>query len=417
MRTGLAPHPGAAECRLRADRSTATCSICRTEAPRLIDAAVETGADLVVGERQFDRDAMPVVALLRQRHRQPRAVVVHGRAAARHAVRLSAVSRRHASPAARCARPATTSKPRCWSRSAAWAAGSSRSRSPRCMAARPSKLRPVRDTTRTCFRAVYYRYLERVVTASSPASPTPCATGRLGVTPARGCGAGHRRSTTGVIFGLTVRGVRRAAARSVVRRSATSARGSRGALHARYQRGASRTTCAPVLPDDTETRASTRCVDRPIAATRATRSTFSARCRHHPKNCAGRSTWAGRPRDLRQRAARWPRRPARHRPLRELGDRRPADGRVVNLPLTIVAMAEADPEVNRLRQDTRARMGIETLEVRQSLDTALQIRRMLGRKSLRRAADRSASRPRPRRRSRSSDVTRGFCRPPRCSPT
>ena len=51
--------------------------------------------------------------------------------------------------------------------------------------------------------------------------------------------------------------------------------------------------------------------------------------------------------------------------------------RVVELPLTIVAMAEADPEVNRLRQDIRSRMGIETLEVRQSLDTALQIRRLL----------------------------------------
>ena len=25
-----------------------------------------------------------------------------------------------------------------------------------------SKLRPVRDTTRTCFRAVFYRYIERV---------------------------------------------------------------------------------------------------------------------------------------------------------------------------------------------------------------------------------------------------------------
>ena len=51
--------------------------------------------------------------------------------------------------------------------------------------------------------------------------------------------------------------------------------------------------------------------------------------------------------------------------------------RVVDLPLTIVAMAEADPDVNRLRQDIRSRMGIETLEVRQSLDTALQIRRLL----------------------------------------
>ena len=51
--------------------------------------------------------------------------------------------------------------------------------------------------------------------------------------------------------------------------------------------------------------------------------------------------------------------------------------RVVDLPLTIVAMAEADPDVNRLRQDIRSRMGVETLEVRQSLDTALQIRRLL----------------------------------------
>jgi lauroyl/myristoyl acyltransferase len=51
--------------------------------------------------------------------------------------------------------------------------------------------------------------------------------------------------------------------------------------------------------------------------------------------------------------------------------------RVVDLPLTVVAMAEADPEVNRLRQDIRSRMGIETLEVRQSLETALQIRRLL----------------------------------------
>jgi KDO2-lipid IV(A) lauroyltransferase len=51
--------------------------------------------------------------------------------------------------------------------------------------------------------------------------------------------------------------------------------------------------------------------------------------------------------------------------------------RVVNLPLTVVAMAEADPEVNRLRHEIRSRMGIATLEVRQSLDTALQIRRLL----------------------------------------
>jgi KDO2-lipid IV(A) lauroyltransferase len=49
----------------------------------------------------------------------------------------------------------------------------------------------------------------------------------------------------------------------------------------------------------------------------------------------------------------------------------------LGLPLTIVAMAEADPEVNRIRLQIRERIGAETIEVRQSLDTALQIRRHL----------------------------------------
>jgi KDO2-lipid IV(A) lauroyltransferase len=52
--------------------------------------------------------------------------------------------------------------------------------------------------------------------------------------------------------------------------------------------------------------------------------------------------------------------------------------RVFDLPLTIVAMAEANPEVNRLRHDIRARLDTDTIEVRQALDTALQIRRRLG---------------------------------------
>lgn len=46
--------------------------------------------------------------------------------------------------------------------------------------------------------------------------------------------------------------------------------------------------------------------------------------------------------------------------------------------LTIIAMAEANPDVNRIRNQIRERLGVETLEVRQSLDTALQIRRRLG---------------------------------------
>ena len=53
--------------------------------------------------------------------------------------------------------------------------------------------------------------------------------------------------------------------------------------------------------------------------------------------------------------------------------------RVLGLPLTVVAMREADDTVNRIRHDIRTRMGIETLEVRQSLDTPLKIRAALGR--------------------------------------
>ena len=49
----------------------------------------------------------------------------------------------------------------------------------------------------------------------------------------------------------------------------------------------------------------------------------------------------------------------------------------LDLPLTIVAMAEADPIVNRIRLEIREKLGADTIEVRQSLDTALQIRRCL----------------------------------------
>jgi len=49
----------------------------------------------------------------------------------------------------------------------------------------------------------------------------------------------------------------------------------------------------------------------------------------------------------------------------------------LDLPLTVVAMAEADPTVNRIRLAMREKLGAETIEVRQSLDTPLQIRRCL----------------------------------------
>jgi len=51
----------------------------------------------------------------------------------------------------------------------------------------------------------------------------------------------------------------------------------------------------------------------------------------------------------------------------------------LNLPLTVVAMREKSPTVTRIRQDLRQRLGIQTIEVRQSLDTPLQIRAALAR--------------------------------------
>ncbi len=51
--------------------------------------------------------------------------------------------------------------------------------------------------------------------------------------------------------------------------------------------------------------------------------------------------------------------------------------RAFDHPLTIVAMQEASEEINRMRREFRDRLGVDTLEVRQSMDTALQIRRRL----------------------------------------
>jgi lauroyl/myristoyl acyltransferase len=72
-----------------------------------------------------------------------------------------------------------------------------------------------------------------------------------------------------------------------------------------------------------------------------------------------------------------PRDHPRQRSLRQLGGR----GRPVpdaQVPLSVVAMTEADPKVNQIRREIRDQIGAKTIETRQSLDTALQIRRELG---------------------------------------
>ncbi|MFN8058753.1 MAG: lysophospholipid acyltransferase family protein [Vicinamibacterales bacterium] len=46
-------------------------------------------------------------------------------------------------------------------------------------------------------------------------------------------------------------------------------------------------------------------------------------------------------------------------------------------PLTVLTMPEASPAVSEIRRRIRERLGVDTIEVRQSIDTALQIRRRL----------------------------------------
>lgn len=51
--------------------------------------------------------------------------------------------------------------------------------------------------------------------------------------------------------------------------------------------------------------------------------------------------------------------------------------RIVKQQVAIVAMTEANPDVNRLRREIREIIGADTIEVGRSLDTALKIRRRL----------------------------------------
>jgi len=56
--------------------------------------------------------------------------------------------------------------------------------------------------------------------------------------------------------------------------------------------------------------------------------------------------------------------------------------RIMKLPVAVVALPEADREVDRVRREIRERIGADTIHVGQSLDTALQIRRRLAENSI-----------------------------------
>jgi glycosyltransferase involved in cell wall biosynthesis len=131
------------------------------EAPALIRAAAETGADLVLGERQFQRHAMPT-----SRYHANRwgsrvlswfvGAPIRDTQCGFRVVRLAAL--KGVQLRSRSYEIETEMLVKLWRRHA-------RINSVPVSAvygAETSKLRPIRDTTRTCFLAVYYRYIERL---------------------------------------------------------------------------------------------------------------------------------------------------------------------------------------------------------------------------------------------------------------
>ncbi len=131
------------------------------EAPRLIATAVATGADLVVGQRHFDRAAMPAsryyANLCGSRARSSFMGVPLGDTQCGYRLFRTETLRQMKLRATGydIETEMLVKVGRLGGRiehvpvSAVYNGGR-------------SKLRPVRDTTRTCFRAVYYRYIERV---------------------------------------------------------------------------------------------------------------------------------------------------------------------------------------------------------------------------------------------------------------
>jgi glycosyltransferase involved in cell wall biosynthesis len=131
------------------------------EAPRLLDAAATTGADVVLGERRFDREKMPAARYHANRIGS-RALswfvgsrLIDTQCGFR-VFRLDAL--KGLSLRARGYDIETEMLVKLSRRKAGIATVPITA----VYHGRRSKLRPVRDTTRTCFRAVYYRFIERI---------------------------------------------------------------------------------------------------------------------------------------------------------------------------------------------------------------------------------------------------------------
>lgn len=131
------------------------------ESPRLIDVADATGAELVIGERQFDRDSMPMSRYHTNRigSRALSWFVGVPVADTQCGFRLFAADAlRGVRLGARGYEIETEMLVKVRRRGGRIASAPVSA----VYNGRPSRLRPIRDTTKTCFLAVYYRFLERL---------------------------------------------------------------------------------------------------------------------------------------------------------------------------------------------------------------------------------------------------------------
>ena len=131
------------------------------ESRRLMDVAAATGAELVIGERQFDRERMPASRYHTNRigSRALSSFVGVPIADTQCGFRLFAADAlRGLRLRARGYEIETEMLVKVRRRGGRIASAPVTA----VYNGRPSRLRPIRDTTKTCFLAVYYRFLERL---------------------------------------------------------------------------------------------------------------------------------------------------------------------------------------------------------------------------------------------------------------
>jgi glycosyltransferase involved in cell wall biosynthesis len=131
------------------------------ETPRLLDAARETEADVVIGERRFDRTRMPASRYHTNRIGSRAlswfvGVPVRDTQCGFRVFRVDVLRRMRLSATGYEIETEMLVKLRRLGGRIASAPVTA------VYNGRQSKLRPIRDTTRTCFLAVYYRFLQRL---------------------------------------------------------------------------------------------------------------------------------------------------------------------------------------------------------------------------------------------------------------